>query len=286
MICTGLTTLIIVKRKTKFNAVSADPILYAYSRYVNIDLSDLWSDHKEGQSMEIGVIEAPTVRQLFIEKIARLIITGQLRPGDRLPSERELASQAKISKSAVHFAMAELERMGFVETNERHGTYVADFARTGNIETLNLLIRFNGSEFGRKKIGDMLEMRMAIEGKALERLAESLNDESAEILRKEVEEAKEIAEGKESDSVMKLASKFFDFHHAICVCSGNFILPLLFNSFQDVTRSYWEEAIIHLGREECIRLMIGMYETLLKKDSRESIRYLQQEFEMYMEKIQ
>ena len=37
--------------------------------------------------MEIGVIEAPTVRQLFIEKIARLIITGQLRPGDRLPSE-------------------------------------------------------------------------------------------------------------------------------------------------------------------------------------------------------
>ena len=69
--------------------------------------------------MNIGIIEAPTVKQLFIEKIAGMILNGELKPGDKLPSERELAAQARISKSAVHFAMAELERLGFGDADDR-----------------------------------------------------------------------------------------------------------------------------------------------------------------------
>ncbi len=55
-------------------------------------------------SIDIGIIETPTVRQMFMERIAGMIVSGELKPGDKLPSEREMAAQAKISKSAVHFA--------------------------------------------------------------------------------------------------------------------------------------------------------------------------------------
>ena len=231
--------------------------------------------------MEIGIIEAPTVKQLFIEKIAGLIISGQLKPGDKLPSERELAAQARISKSAVHFAMAELERLGFVKTNARHGTYVSDYAKDGTIETLSLLVNFSGESFlERKRMEDMLEMRMAIEGKAVERLAETLTKESVALLEEDIQRAEKTATEKADPHSLALC--FFDFHHDICFVSGNFILPLLFNSFRTVTLTYWEHAIRFLGREKCIQLMKDLLKVLKEKNARKSMAFLKQELDMYL----
>ena len=231
--------------------------------------------------MEIGIIEAPTVKQLFIEKIAGLIISGELKPGDKLPSERELAAQARISKSAVHFAMAELERLGFVKTNARHGTYVSDYAKDGTIETLSLLVNFSGESFlERNRMEDMLEMRMAIEGKAVERLAETLTKESVALLEEDIQRAEKTAAEKADPHSLALC--FFDFHHDICFVSGNFILPLLFNSFRTVTLTYWEHAIRFLGREKCIQLMKDLLKVLKEKNARKSMAFLKQELDMYL----
>ena len=232
--------------------------------------------------MEIGIIEAPTVKQLFIEKIAGMIINGELRPGQRLPSERELAAQAHISKSAVHLAMAELERLGFVETSARHGTYVCDYAKTGTIETLSLLVALNNGQgfMDHSRMKDMLDMRNAIEGKAVERLAEKMSDEDIAILEADVRKCEEAAEGKD---IHQLAKTFFDFHHDICFTSGNFILPLLFNSFRTVTLSYWEYAIRMLGSEKCMRLLKDLFAVLKTRDAEASKAFLKEELRMFME---
>ena len=232
--------------------------------------------------MEIGIIEAPTVKQLLIEKIAGMIISGELKPGEKLPSERELAVQARISKSAVHFAMAELERLGFVKTSARHGTYVSDYARTGTIETLSLLVTLNSGQgfMDKDRVRDMLEMRMAIEGKAVERLAEKMNDDDLSILEADIQKGEEAAA---DGDIHLLARTFFDFHHDICFCSGNFILPLLFNSFRTVTLSYWEYAIRQLGSEKCMRLMRDLFSVLKTADAEASKSFLREELQMYME---
>ena len=51
--------------------------------------------------MEFGQIVAPTIKELFIERIEGMILSGQLKPGERLPSERDLAEQMKISKECL-----------------------------------------------------------------------------------------------------------------------------------------------------------------------------------------
>ena len=230
--------------------------------------------------MEIGIIEAPTVKELFIEKIAGMIIDGRLKPGERLPSERELAAQARISKSAVHFAMAELERLGFVTTNARHGTYVCDYTKTGTIETLNLLVNYSRDSFLEHfRMEDMLEMRMAIEGKAVEKLAETLNEETLALLEKDVETSREVSQKNDPSA---LAVTFFEFHHDICFASGNFILPLLFNSFRAVTLSYWEYAIRILGSERCMELMEELLDVIRKRDAKASQAFLKKEFDMFL----
>lgn len=257
-------------------------------------------------SIDIGIIETPTVRQMFMERIAGMIVNGELKPGDKLPSERDMASQAKISKSAVHFAMVELERMGFVKTILRQGTYVQDFTLHGTAETLNLLTSTKNFHYTPDMVRDIIDMRDAVESAALDRLAENLTDEAIAAFREDIADSKRIMEeglpGKgapENESgldfagkdkypnldVPKLARSFFHFHHNLCVYSGNFVLPLIFNTFKESTSYFWEQPIREFGPERCIEFMEAMLDAVLLRDAKRSKAYLRGQLEMYRDVI-
>ena len=55
-------------------------------------------------------IQAPTLRELFVDQVIGMIFSGELRVGDRLPSERELSEQMHISRSMVHRATVKPSR--------------------------------------------------------------------------------------------------------------------------------------------------------------------------------
>ena len=254
-------------------------------------------------SIDIGIIETPTVRQMFMERIAGMIVSGELKPGDKLPSERDMAAQAKISKSAVHFAMVELERMGFVKTILRQGTYVRDFTRSGTAESLNLLTHTKNFHYTPDNVRDIIEMRDAIESAALERLANNLTDEAVEAFHADIDEAKAIIEaGRAGDGpvteptfhgpgdypyldVPKLAKCFFGFHHDLCVYSGNFVLPLIFNTFKESTSYFWEQPIRELGPDRCLQFMEAMLDAVLTGDARKSKAYLHGQLDLYRDVI-
>ena len=83
--------------------------------------------------MRFKEIVAPTIKELFVQQIEKMILSGQLRPGDRIPSERDLSEEMKISKTVVHEGIRELRRLGFVDVTSRRGVTVADYAQTGNL---------------------------------------------------------------------------------------------------------------------------------------------------------
>ena len=89
-------------------------------------------------------IQAPTLRELFVDQVIGMIFSGELKVGDRLPSERELSEQMHISRSMVHTGLEDLERMGFVRMEARRGNYIEDYARHGNFETLMALAKYGG----------------------------------------------------------------------------------------------------------------------------------------------
>ena len=64
--------------------------------------------------MDFRPIVAPSIRELFIQQVEGAILSGQLKPGDRLPTERELADTMHISKTVVHEGLRELHRLGFL----------------------------------------------------------------------------------------------------------------------------------------------------------------------------
>lgn len=60
----------------------------------------------------------------IMDEIKRHIATGVLKPGDKLPSQRELAAQLKVNANTVQRAYREMEMLGLVETLRGQGTFV------------------------------------------------------------------------------------------------------------------------------------------------------------------
>lgn len=52
--------------------------------------------------MAFRKIDAPSIKELFLSQMEEMILSGELKPGDKLPPERELADTMGISKTVVH----------------------------------------------------------------------------------------------------------------------------------------------------------------------------------------
>ncbi len=87
--------------------------------------------------------DVPAYRQI-IEKIATLVRSGQLKPGDQVPPERELSSQLGIARGTITKAYEELARSGILEVTQGRGSFVSarqDVIPTGRRERAVELIR-------------------------------------------------------------------------------------------------------------------------------------------------
>lgn len=202
--------------------------------------------------MQIGVIEVPTLKELFVKEIEDQILTGKLQVGDRLPSERQLQEETHISKTVIHAGLAELEQKGFVEIIPRKGTVVANYAETGTVETLNVLIRHNGGTMTKKQATSLLEARIAIEGAAMKKLAENHTEADMEQLSAMLAKAETAV--RENAPISELAMLFFTYHRSICVLSGNSFFPLLLNEFKPIIINFWERSVLIFGAEQNVRL--------------------------------
>ena len=114
-----------------------------------------------GASTTSGLGFDPVARrntyQLVAEAIARAIAEGRLRPGDRLPSERDLSQTYSVGRSSTREAIRVLESQGLVQADGRGGFLVMDY---GNLlrQALGLLV---GLE--RVEISDLFEVRKTLE---------------------------------------------------------------------------------------------------------------------------
>jgi len=203
--------------------------------------------------MFIGEIAIPTLEELFINKIEQQILSGRLNPGDKLPSERQLQEETKISKTVIHAGLVALEKKGFIHIKPRSGAFVADYKVTGSLEALNALIRYNGGHMSPSQIESFFEFRIAVEGIALRKLAENHSDEMIRELDEILTQAEDAAQN-DAGNPARLAELFFLYQRSICVFSGNEFFPPLFNEFKPIILQFWEASISTFGPLPNVRL--------------------------------
>ena len=231
--------------------------------------------------MQIGVIEVPTLKELFVRRMEEQILSGKLKVGDSLPSERQLQEETKISKTLIHAGLAELEQKGFLEITPRRGAVVANYEETGTMETLNALIRHNGGNMTKKQTHSFMEARIAIEGSALRRLAEKHTDEDIAYLEGLLARADELLAGGEKNDAA-LAELLFRYHRGICVRSRNEFFPLLLNEFRPIIMEFWLRSIALFGAEANVHLAKRYLELIRAGDAEGAFRRLQRSVSEYL----
>lgn len=203
--------------------------------------------------MRFTQIVAPTIKALFVQRMEDLILSGELQCGERLPSERELAEQMKISKTAVHDGVCDLVRMGFLEVVPRRGVYVGDYTQNGTLEALTAIMQHSGGTLDARNVQSMMEMRCAIEGVAIEGVIRRGDPAVLAKLRGMADEALRLIENTGQVDYDALGNLYFRFHHFVCVASGNTIAPLIFNAFRVPSTAFWINSARALGPVESVR---------------------------------
>ena len=233
--------------------------------------------------MQFDAIVAPTIRNLFVEKLVSMILSGKLPVGDRLPSERELAEQMKVSKTVIHAGLKDMERMGFVSVNGRQGTFVANFAERGTFETLAAILKFNGGRLDRETTKSLVEMRLAVEGQAVRMFAKSHTQEDIAALRSMIEEIREYSSKQERINRNEMAQMLFRFHRFICLKSGNTFFPVVMNAFRDIGILLWEGSIKILGAEKTVEYLERFTSLLEEGKGEETVQALSDMFDYCLE---
>lgn len=225
--------------------------------------------------MEFTEIVAPTVKELFVQRIENLILSGELAVGERLPSERELAERMRVSKTVVHSGIADMVRKGFLEVAPRKGVFVGDYANNGSLEALVSIMQHNGGRLDRRNVRSMLEMRYAIEGVCLSRIMDRRDPQVLARLGQIVRQAGQEAGGSPV-SCNRLAELYHAFHHLICAASGNTIAPLIMNAFHLPAVQLWANSARTLGPEESVERLRRFYELICEGDREAAMEYLKQ----------
>jgi GntR family transcriptional repressor for pyruvate dehydrogenase complex len=168
-------------------------------------------------------IKTKKIYEQIVDQIGLLVAEGQLKPGDRLPSERELVERFQVSRASIREAISALELMGLIEVRSGEGTYIRQVNIDSVIAPLAwMLFIEKDTDLELYEVRKILEVQAA--GIAAERAQDDeIHDmyDALEVMRMDLEHERL---GQDADH---------DFHFAIARATHNKILIRLMNTISD-----------------------------------------------------
>ncbi|WP_342076525.1 FCD domain-containing protein [Yoonia sp. SS1-5] len=163
-----------------------------------------------------------------VQQIEGLILRGILRPGERLPSERELSDRMGVSRPSLREALADLQERGLLASRAGAGVYVADVL--GSAFSPALVTLFSAHD---DAVFDYISFRRDMEGLAAERAARLASDTDLKVVNAIF--AKMEAAHQKRDPADE-ASLDADFHLSIIEASHNIIMLHMMRSMYELLR--------------------------------------------------
>ena len=162
-------------------------------------------------------VEVPSTRDRVVEHVRRLIESGGLKPGDRLPGERDLAHDLGLSRPSVRSGLEALESMGVVVSRRGAGTFMADGPPDLGAEPLSLLASLH-----RFTPDEMFEARLVLEVGIVGLAAQNAGAEHLAAMAEETTEM--FASLADSAAFLRHDVRF---HRAVAGGCGNRVLAAL-----------------------------------------------------------
>lgn len=219
--------------------------------------------------MEFKKISSPSLRELFVEQLQHMILSGKLKIGEKLPPERQLAEMMQVSRAVVNGGITELEKMGFLVVKPRSGTYVADYRRKGTINTLLSIMKYNGGRIRNEEIRSIFEVRIALDTLAARLCIDRITDEEVELLLGKVNEIRDASK------VSIAIQAAFEFQHEFALMSGNTLIPLIFQSFKAPIFTMWERFCDLYGVQALYESNYTMWSYIRDRDTDGAVTWIE-----------
>jgi len=183
---------------------------------------------RETTRLEFKSVKVAKLSDSIVDQLEQMILDGILKPGDRLPPERELAQQLDVSRPSLREAIVIMESKGLLQARRGGGTFVCDVvAQTITDPLLHLLKRHPDTTH------DVVELRLSLEEVAAYYAAFRATEADRKILTHWFEALETSYEGQDNE---RNAEADVEFHMAIAEASHNVALVLVMRGLFNLLR--------------------------------------------------
>lgn len=208
--------------------------------------------------LKVESVNRNTLSKLVMESIINLLESGQMEPGDKLPTEMKLMDQLNVSRPVLREALSSLESLGLITRKTREGTFF-NKKISSNPFSIMLSLAHNNLEA-------MMEARMALELGLIAIAAEKISDEELKRLRKTIDV---IDKNRATD----YGEADIEFHRIIALSANNPIVEGMVDSLI-VTLVKINNEIKVRDPERTIAEHIAIYNALEKRDPFEAFHQM------------
>ena len=166
-------------------------------------------------------IQPSRLYEQIVAQIQNRIIEGKLQPGDKLPSEQELAEQFAVSRTAVREAIKALREKGLVEIRPGKGTYISDIISSTSGVMRNSLGVIIAAGLGDGMV-DLVQVREILEAEIATIAAKKATEEEIQIMQDAVAVMDEAM-----DDADRYIEADLEFHLALAKATQNPLIPVL-----------------------------------------------------------
>jgi GntR family transcriptional regulator, transcriptional repressor for pyruvate dehydrogenase complex len=225
-------------------------------------------------------ISARKISDEIIEQFKEMLNKGELKPGDELPSERELAEMIGVSRPPLREALNALQTMGFVDIRPRSKIVVRSIVEKFMGDPVSILIAQD-----MEKIFELLEIRRAMENWVAYNAAKRASREDIEKIENIIEKDQANLKLKRDD-----ARTDADFHVSIAQATGNTIFSHLMASCYHIL---WNTQIVSretLFKKEANRELIAsqhlnIFKAIQERDAERAAREARRHIDFVAEEM-
>ncbi len=214
--------------------------------------------------MAIERIKRVKVGERVFGQLKELILSGEWKQGDKLPSETELAEMFGVSKITVRQEIQKLIAMGLVETRLGAGTFVKTLDVGDTMQELIPTAYLNSS------LDQIMEFREIIDAESARLAARRATDEEIQTLRKINEEMMK----KHEEDIEGFAGKDSEFHFEIGKMTKNPLLVKTNAILQEVLRTSMVGLIEKRGVECAVKYHTLIVEAIAVHDEKEAVKLM------------
>jgi len=225
--------------------------------------------------MAITPIKKSNISDQIYNQLKENIITGEWKPGTRIPSENELTQMLSVSRVPIREALQRLSALGLIETRQGEGTFVSEPTPGIFMNSLMQMLALD-----KKNMMDVLQYRRIVEAESAALAAQNRDQEDIDAMEKTLFVMKNI-----SEPCIEFSHADLDFHVFVAKATKNSLIYGAYSIVKEILISYYKKINEIMGIERALKYHTLVFEAIKDSDVERARKWMKEHVETTIDDI-